>query len=86
MSIRESDQMAMAARYVIDIIENDQLPADIEVGIATDDYLKKLYTPEQVSLIEVAMLIAQRKKAAKAKKLWAEAQALVKKEAKRYGL
>ena len=86
MNINEADQMAAAARRVIDIITKEQWPVDIEAGIATDDYLNKLYTPEQVQLMTVAMEIAKRKKKENAKKLWAEAQALVKKEAKEYGI
>ena len=86
MTLEEADQMAAAARRVIDIITKEQWPVDIEAGIATDDYLSKLYTPEQVQLMAVAMEIAKRKKKENAKKLWAEAQALAKKEAKEYGL
>ena len=78
--------MAEAVRHVIDIIQNEQLPVDIDVGIMTKDYLSKHYAPEQVNLIMVAMEIAKHKKTESAKKLWAEAQALVKKEAKEYGI
>lgn len=86
MNIHEADQMAAAARRVIDLLTKEQWPIDIEEDIVTDDYLCKLYTPEQVQLITVAMEISKRKKIENAKKLWTEAQKLVEKEAKEYGI